>query len=62
MKKIKRYLEYFDKENKKWVRVEGEGYNDEAMRIFDYISAELEIGCLIEEMNIRLKEEREDEN
>ena len=49
-KAVKRYLEYFDKKNDKWVRVSEKEFSEEAIKIYDYITAEMEIRCLIEEM------------
>ena len=49
-KAVKRYLEYFDKKNDKWVRVSEKEFSEEAIKIYDYITAEMEIRCLIEDM------------
>ena len=55
LKKIKRYLEYFDKTRDAWIRVEDDNYTEEAMHIFDYIMAEIEIQCLIEDMKNKIE-------
>jgi len=58
-KKVKRYLEYFDKKKDAWIRINDENYSEEATKIFDYITAEIEINCLIEEMNTNINDKGE---
>ena len=55
LKKLKRYLEYFDKTRDAWIRVGDDNYTEEAMHIFDYIMAEIEIQCLIEDMKNKIE-------
>tara|TARA_X000001382_G_scaffold103203_1_gene78067 strand:+ start:300 stop:503 length:204 start_codon:yes stop_codon:yes gene_type:complete len=58
-KAVKRYLEYFDKKNDKWVRVSEKEFSEEAIKIYDYITAEMEIRCLIEDMeNTKLENDK----
>lgn len=62
-KAVKRYLEYFDKKNDKWVRVSEKEFSEEAIKIYDYISAEMEIRCLIEDMeNTKLEKDKTKKN
>lgn len=49
-KKVKRYLEFFDKKKDTWIRVQDDSYSEEATKIYDYIMAEIEINCLIEDL------------
>ena len=60
IRKLKRYLEYFDKNHDRWVRIEN--YNEEAMKVYDFIMAEIEISCLIEDMKMKYKFDTEDKN
>jgi len=52
MKRKKRYLEKFDKEKGTWVKVPLSEANEEAIRIYDMMEAELEITAKIEAMKL----------
>lgn len=52
MKRKKRYLEKFDKETGTWVKVPMSEANEEAIRIYDMMEAELEITAKIEAMKL----------
>ena len=52
MKRKKRYLEKFDKETGKWIKVSLSEANEEAIRIYDMMEAELEITAKIEAMKL----------
>ena len=52
MKRKKQYLEKFDKETGKWVKVPMSEANEEAIRIYDMMEAELEITAKIEAMKL----------
>mgnify|MGYP003132370316 CR=1 FL=1 len=58
-KKIKRYLEYFDKKKDAWIRIQDDNYSEESIKVYDYIMAEIEISCLMEEMNQEINDEGE---
>lgn len=52
MKRKKRYLEKFDKETGEWIKVPMSEANEEAIRIYDMMEAELEITAKIEAMKL----------
>ena len=52
MKRKKRYLEKFDKETGEWIKVPLAEANEEAIRIYDMMEAELEITAKIEAMKL----------
>ena len=54
MKRKKKYLEKLDKETGKWVKVALSEANEEALRIYDIMEAELEIAAKIEAMKLGL--------
>ena len=58
-KKLKRYLEYFDKKKDAWIRIQDDNYSEESIKVYDYIMAEIEISCLMEEMNQEINDEGE---
>ena len=58
-KKLKRYLEYFDKKKDAWIRIQDDNYSEESIKIYDYIMAEIEISCLMEAMNQEINDEGE---
>jgi len=51
-KNVKRHLEYFDKKKNKWIRVPERKFTEEALKVYDFINAQMEIECLIEEMEL----------
>jgi hypothetical protein len=54
MKRKKKYLEKLDKETGKWVKVPLSEANEEALRIYDIMEAELEIAAKIEAIKLGL--------
>ena len=51
-RKRKKPLEFFDKEEQQWIRVSPEEFNEEMIRIYDYIQAEMAIMSKIARMKI----------
>lgn len=56
-------MEVYDKKSGKWIRVNSKNFSDRIMKIYDYMTAEMQILDRINMMNERLgiKADKEDE-
>jgi len=62
-RKKRREMEVYDKKSGKWIRVNSKNFSDRIMKIYDYMTAEMQILDRINMMNERLgiKADKEDE-